>query len=201
LSRGQTRRTRWRITHVLRGDEQQVLPVDATWKALLVHGEAEAHMRIGMTGHQNIPPQALEYVTRGINSVLDHVTSDLVGVSSLAAGADQLFASGVIERGGRLEIIVPCKGYEGTFSRAEDLKNFYALLESASAIETLSFAEPSEDAYLAAGWRVVDLSEMVLAVWDGQPAKGKGGTADIVEYARSRGMQIEIVWPVGTVRT
>jgi hypothetical protein len=153
-----------------------------------------------MTGHQDIPPPAREYVTRGINRVLDEVTDELVGVSSLAAGADQLFAIGVVERGGRLEVVLPCQGYENTFSRSADLKDFHALLETAATIETLSFAAPSEEAYLAAGCRVVDLSEMVVAVWDGQPAKGKGGTADIVAYARSRGLQLEIIWPAGTVR-
>jgi hypothetical protein len=157
-------------------------------------------MRIGVTGHQNIPRQALECVTRGIDRALDAVKDDLVGVSSLAAGADQLFATGVVERGGRLEIVLPCNGYEKTFSQSEDLRNFHSLLGRAATIETLNFEDPSEDAYLAAGYRVVELSEMLLAVWDGQPARGKGGTADIVDYARSQGLRLEIIWPAGIVR-
>jgi len=36
-----------------------------------------------------------------------------------------------------------------------------------------------EDAYMAAGRRVVDLSDVMIAVWNAKPAKGKGGTADI----------------------
>ena len=157
-------------------------------------------MRIAVTGHQDIPPQALEYVRRGINGALDEVKDDLVGISSLAAGADQLFGSLVVERGGRLKVVLPCKGYEKTFSHSEDLKTFHALLERAATVETLSFEEPSDEAYLAAGCRVVDLSEMLLAVWDGQPAKGKGGTADVVGYARSRATRVEIVWPKGIKR-
>jgi hypothetical protein len=157
-------------------------------------------MRIGVTGHQDIPRQALAYVTRGINRALDDVKDDLVGISSLAAGADQLFAAGVVERGGRLEVVLPCKRCEKTFSHSEDLRNFHSLLERAATVETLSFEDASEDAYLAAGHRVVELSEMLLAVWDGQPAKGKGGTADIVDYARRQGVPLEIVWPEGTVR-
>ena len=157
-------------------------------------------MRVGLTGHQDIPPQALEYVARGINSVLDDLKGDLIGISSLAAGADQLFASLVLEHGGRLEIVIPCRRYEKSFSRPEDLTNFQDLLERAASVETLSFDEPSEEAYLAAGCRVVDLSDVVLAIWDGQPAKGKGGTGDIVEYARSRATRLEIVWPKGITR-
>ena len=157
-------------------------------------------MRIGVTGHQDIPAEALEYVIKGINGALDGAKDGLVGVSSLAVGADQFFASLVLERGGRLEVILPSNGYEKTFSRSEDLTRFHSLLERATTIETLSFTEPSEEAYLAAGCRVVVLSEVLLTIWDGEPAKGKGGTADIVQYAKSRGARLEVVWPVGTVR-
>lgn len=157
-------------------------------------------MRIGLTGHQNIPSQALEYVTRGINEVLDRVKDELVGVSSLAAGADQLFASIVLERGGSLQLVIPCRRYEKTFLHPEDFTNFRTLLERAVSVETLSFEEPSEEAYLAAGCRVVDSSDVLLAIWDGQPARGKGGTGDIVEYARRRGTRLEIVWPKGITR-
>jgi hypothetical protein len=157
-------------------------------------------MRIGVTGHQDIPLQAREYVTRGTNRILEGLNQELVGISSLAAGGDQVFASIVLERGGRLEVVLPCIGYETTFSRPEDLRQFHALLERAATVETLSFDAPSDEAYLAAGCRVVDLSELLLAIWDGQAAKGKGGTADIVEYARRRGTRLEIVWPKGITR-
>ena len=157
-------------------------------------------MRIGVTGHQLLPPQALEYITQGISGVLDGVREDLVGISSLAIGADQLFASLVLQRGGRLEIVLPSQGYEKTFSTPEDLKNFHALLARAAKVETLSFEEPSDEAYLRAGSRVVDLSQVLVAIWDGQPAKSKGGTADIVEYAKSRGKRLQLVWPAGIAR-
>jgi hypothetical protein len=58
-----------------------------------------------------------------------------------------------------------------------------------------------EDAYLAAGQRVVELSDIVLAVWNGKPAKGKGGTADVVAYAIRRGMPLIHINPISrTVR-
>jgi hypothetical protein len=157
-------------------------------------------MKIGITGHQDIPAEALEYITHGINEVLDGVKDGLIGVSSLAVGADQMFASLVLDRGGRLEIVLPSSGYETTFPNSEDLRRFHSLLARASTVETLSFAEPCEEAYLAAGCRVADLSEVLLAVWDGEPAKGKGGTGDIVEYAKRRGVQVKVVWPAGIAR-
>ena len=38
--------------------------------------------------------------------------------------------------------------------------------------------------YLAAGCRVAALADLLLAVWDGEPARGRGGTADVVAFAR-----------------
>lgn len=176
------------------------MQVDTTGEALLVHGQARAYMRIGVTGHQDIPTEALEHVTRGISGVLDGIKDGLVGVSSLAVGADQIFASLVLERGGRLEVVLPSNSYEKTFSRSEDLSRFHSLLARATTVEKLSFAEPSDEAYLAAGIRVVDSSDVLLAIWDGEPAKGKGGTADIVEYAKGRGGRLEVIWPSGVAR-
>jgi hypothetical protein len=37
-------------------------------------------------------------------------------------------------------------------------------------------------------------SHMLVAIWDGWPANGRGGTAEIVEWARSLGKPICHVW-------
>jgi hypothetical protein len=121
------------------------------------------------------------------------------GVSALAVGADQLFAGSVLRHGGRLHVIVPSHGYETTF-RGPDRDRYLEFLANAHEVETLEYPEPSEDAFLAAGIRVVDLSDLLLAVWDGQRAQGRGGTGDVVSYATKLGRKIEIIWPEGLAR-
>lgn len=153
--------------------------------------------RIGVSGHQNIPRDALDFIRVGIEKVvLDH-RKDLIGISALAAGADQLFADIVLRFGGSLHVVIPCRGYEKTFSEENDLCQFNDLLNRAETVEILNQAGPSEDAYLDAGHRVVDLSKLLVAVWDGGPARGKGGTADIVRYAKESGIEVQVVWPSG----
>jgi hypothetical protein len=39
---------------------------------------------------------------------------------------------------------------------------------------------------------VVDSSDVVIAIWDGEPGNGRGGTAEIYDYARRRG--VPVVW-------
>lgn len=45
---------------------------------------------------------------------------------------------------------------------------------------------------------MISMASELLAVWDGQPARGYGGTADVVAHARDRG--VRRVWPEGAIR-
>jgi hypothetical protein len=51
----------------------------------------------------------------------------------------------------------------------------------------LPFDDCSEDAYLAAGHWIVDHSNIMILVWNGYSAAGRGGAADVASYARSAG--------------
>ena len=156
-------------------------------------------MNVGITGHQNIPEPGRTAILASIRRILE-ATNPVTGITCLADGADQMFARLVLEQGGRLHVIVPCHGYEQSFGTSDAVDGFKTLLARAAEVETLPYPTPSDDAYLAAGHSVVDMSEMLLAVWDGQPAAGKGGTADIVSYARSKNLPVLVVWPTGLRR-
>jgi hypothetical protein len=156
-------------------------------------------MTVGVTGHQNLPRSAIAKITAGIRGELTDVP-DLHGVCALAAGADQLFAQLVIQQGGRLHVIIPCGGYEKTFGTEDERVTFLTLLEQAGEVEEMDFPRPSEAAFFAAGRRVVDTSDRVIAVWDGKPARGLGGTADVVAYARQHQKPTIVIWPDDAVR-
>jgi hypothetical protein len=139
-------------------------------------------MRIGVTGHQRLDdPTAWQWVEQVVARELDAAPKPLVVVTSLAIGADQLVARLALDRGGGVHAVLPFAGIERTFSE-QDL-SAYRDLVSRAFVEILRTPGDDEDAFLAAGQRVADLSESMLAIWDGKPARGKGGTADIVAYA------------------
>ncbi|MDQ2881440.1 MAG: hypothetical protein M3Y48_09440 [Actinomycetota bacterium] len=155
--------------------------------------------RLGVSGHRVLPSVALGSIIAGLREALVEAGAGLTGVTSLAAGSDQLFAIEVLAAGGHLHVVLPCQAYEETL-KADDRTTYRHLLGQALTIETMPFEEPSEGAYFAAGCRVVDLCQRLLAVWDGQPARGLGGTADIVNYAREQGREVQVIWPAGTRR-
>jgi hypothetical protein len=155
---------------------------------------------IGITGHQEIPDAALDFIEQNLKSALRPFAANFVGISSLAAGADQMFAKCVLLAGAPLRVVLPCERYEDTFADESDRLRFTSLLRGASEIETLAYDEPSEAAYLEAGKRIADLAAMVIAIWDGEEAKGTGGTGDIVRYARQHRKKVIVIWPEGLRR-
>jgi hypothetical protein len=140
-------------------------------------------MRIGITGHRELAQP--DWVKQQIRDILAAQTvplADIIGVTSLAIGADQLFAQAVIEGGGQLHAILPMPDYARTFSTAE-LPEYERLLALASIVDVLPALSTDEDSFFEAGKQVVDRSEFTIAVWNGKPAAGPGGTGDVVEYA------------------
>jgi hypothetical protein len=111
------------------------------------------------------------------------------------------FAKLIVDIGAELHVVIPCEGYEATFKNKQALIQYRDLLQQANSVEVLGHQSPSEPAFLNAGHRVVDLSDIVIAVWDGREARGTGGTADIVRYAKERGKEVLLVWPSGVSRS
>ncbi|MEV6495449.1 hypothetical protein AB0M20_43550 [Actinoplanes sp. NPDC051633] len=151
--------------------------------------------RVGCTGHQGITASTRRAVSAAIAQTLADLENGLEGLSSLAEGSDQVFALAVLAAGGKLHVVIPSRGYEETFAADIPRATYRALVALAQQHTTLPFTEPGEDAYLAAGQHIVDHSDVLLAVWDGQDAAGKGGTGDVVAYAYDRGLDVRVIWP------
>lgn len=148
-------------------------------------------MKVGITGHQRLDdPTDWKWVEQELNIVLEELAAPVVGITSLAIGADQLFARAVLNHGGVLEVIVPFEGYERIFEDEAAKREYDRLLRSARRVEVLKRSGTDEEAYFAAGRLLADRSDIVIAVWNGKPAKGLGGTADIVGYARAHGKNV-----------
>ncbi len=155
--------------------------------------------RLGVTGHRVIPAEAYGHVLDGLSGALRPHRRPLEVLSSLAIGADQIFAELALDHGARLTAVLPAADYETTFAPAE-LARFHCLLGRAHARVVLDYAEVCDEAYYAAGTYIADHCDLVLAVWDGCPARGPGGTADVVHYAREVGRPVSVIWKPGVVR-
>lgn len=154
--------------------------------------------QLAITGHRGLSAELEAEIDRMIRAaVAGH--GDVVGVSCLADGADAVFAQAVLDAGGSLVAVLPASGYRE--SLPEDYRPVYdRLLARAGKVVQLPYGTPDPHAYMEAGKRMVDEAEELLAVWDGQPGRGPGGTADVVAYARSRDVPVTVLWPEGAIR-
>ena len=142
-------------------------------------------MKIGITGHQKIEdPKNWNWVKLEFNKIFAQSPKPFTGVTSLAIGADQLFAETALEYGGSLTVIIPFNGYEFKFSEGEDRQKYHCILDKATTVNILPRMASDEESYFEAGKKVVDLVDFLVAVWDGKPSRGLGGTADVVKYAK-----------------
>lgn len=157
-------------------------------------------MRIAVTGHRGLPPETMHLVDQALRAELAQLDArQLVGISCLADGADQLFARAVLDAGGRLEVIIPAEQYRAGLP-AEALADYDTLLGAASEVVRLPWVESTSEAHMDASRTMLGQADRLLAVWDGLPARGYGGTADVVDLARQQGIPVMIIWPRGAVR-
>ncbi|RNL87017.1 hypothetical protein [Halostreptopolyspora alba] len=155
--------------------------------------------RIAITGHRELTADVGRAVEEGIRARLSPLGSALVGMSCLADGADTIFARLVVDAGARLEVVVPALRYRDGLPRSHHA-TYDELLSKAALVHRLPHVESTPESHMEAGQHMVRRCDELIAVWDGQPARGHGGTADIVHLARENGRPVTVVWPEGAQR-
>ena len=114
-------------------------------------------------------------------------------VSPLADGTDQMAAEAALARGWGLQAVLPFDRftYFRDFPDAPQRDKFEALLDKAECVLELP-GDPDDrlDAYVMAGRATVAHCDLLIAVWDGLPPRGRGGTGEIVDLAVARGTPI-----------
>ena len=151
---------------------------------------APHNFTVGVTGHR---PNRLAVGEATVTARLVHVLRAIrigcgghrrVAVSSLAEGSDRLFAEVALRLGYQLDVLLPflSADYETTFSDATTTPVYRALLGRAKTIRELPGSlTDSKAAYEAVGRATVAASDVLVAIWDGKPAAGRGGTPEIIE--------------------
>jgi hypothetical protein len=114
-------------------------------------------------------------------------------VSPIADGADQIAAQIALELGWELQAILPFERSTYRASLANDgaRAQFDALLARATCVlELPGDAAHSLEAYVMTGRGTVAHCDLLIAVWDGRPPRGRGGTGEVVQFALTRGTAI-----------
>jgi hypothetical protein len=154
---------------------------------------------LGATGHRNIDTEDEKLIAVLRKQCRDlrkrYKCSPFLILSALAEGADRLIAEIAMEElSADLIAILPMpeEDYEKDFASEESKTQFRDLLDRALYIriaplpaEDASWkagGEPRNEQYARAGAIIADHAQIFFAIWDDEPARGTGGTAQQVEW-------------------
>jgi len=169
-------------------------------------------LSVGITGHriEALPTEAVETIVDRIAATLAQFKASaldlyekerslfadapprLLFVSPLADGSDQIAAELALDLGFELQAVLPFdrETYRTTLHNS-GLKRFDELSCRASCVLELPGELDGElKAFVMAGRGTVAHCDVLLAVWDGRPPRGRGGTGEVVHIAITRGRAI-----------
>jgi hypothetical protein len=152
---------------------------------------------IGAIGHRFLAQ--VDRVVEGIDRALDTLAQSFpnrswIALSMMAEGADQLIVERMLlkDPNVRLMILLPFARdqYLLNFDSDSSKRTFTQMLRRADDIIQLPTKGTLEAAFLKAGKYILQHSDVLISVWDGETAQGTGGTGEIIDYARGKKMPI-----------
>lgn len=172
---------------------------------------------LGVTGHRRLAH--VDILRKTVKAVLNEIVIEfskiqesdiaLCVLSPLAEGADRLVAEEVLaySEDSTLRVVLPLEfsEYMKDFATNKSKEEFNRLLRHSQTSFSLREKPIAEEypvglqgnariqAYENVGKYVVDQSDVLIALWDGKEPKGKGGTAQVVQYAREKKSLIFII--------
>ena len=119
-------------------------------------------------------------------------SAELRFVSPVADGADQIAAEVALELGGSFRPCFPSSAR--TTARPSPTRRAGALRRvarrAACVLELPGDPADVVDAYVMTGRATVAHCDILIAVWDGLPPRGRGGTGEVVQLAMTRGTAV-----------
>lgn len=161
-------------------------------------------MQIAITGHRQL--SELDPLKSGLHLIFRHLrrllpSQDWIFYSQLAEGADRLVFQQAVEfarqnPGLSIRLIaqlpLPVPAFLEDFQTTESKEEFTRLLGIADRVILPIQQLDRPYCYREANLRCLEDAALLIALWDGLPARGIGGTAEMVQMVRSR--SIPLAW-------
>ncbi len=154
----------------------------------LRHPSGPGLQLIGVTGHRDLDEADRPALERAVQACLSEIEALVPDgqhrlLCGLAAGADQWVAQCALDRGWSLQAILaaPVDDYAKSLPASDALRLRQQFLPRCQEISILADSPGGDSGYVAVAHALARQASALIALWDGRPSRGPGGTADTVE--------------------
>lgn len=139
---------------------------------------------VGFAGHRRLenPAAAKAVIRKELEDLAATVNGEVIGVASAAAGADLLFLEACGEAGLRTIVLLPFdrERFRQDFDDPAEWQRACGLMDAALWCEVAPGNEQAPEAYHVVAREMLEVSDRLIFLWDGEKARGLGGTAETV---------------------
>ena len=152
---------------------------------------------VGFAGHRKLvdPLAAKAAISRELEVIRGTVEGELVGISSAAAGADLLFLDACRESGVKTVVLLPFskERFAMDFEDPEEWEHACRCMDSAWWCEVCPGGEDAPAAYHVVARQSLEVADRMVFLWDGQSARGTGGTEESVRESLARKIPSRVI--------
>ncbi|KIE25930.1 hypothetical protein LK08_15995 [Streptomyces sp. MUSC 125] len=153
---------------------------------------------IAVVGHSDLTVPTLALLEEELRCRLaEFAQAGMAGLVRAGKGIPVAFGRAARTAGLALVTVLPSRGGMPAQLAEPDRGAAGELLMLSQMVRLMDYDPAIRSACVGADERLLRSCAHVLAVWDGSPSNGRDATAHLVAYARSHGVDVEVLWPRG----
>ncbi|WP_405927350.1 hypothetical protein [Streptomyces sp. NBC_00035] len=156
---------------------------------------------IAVVGHADLAPWTLALLEEELRARLARCAeAGRTGLVRVGQGLPVVFGRAAKHAGLAMVAVVPTLNRVPALLRGPDRLAAGELLLLSEQVRLVDYDPADRDACVRADERLLRACARVVAIWDGTAFNGHDTTAHLVAYARSHGIDVEVLWPDGAER-
>ncbi|RRQ82440.1 hypothetical protein [Streptomyces griseofuscus] len=153
---------------------------------------------IAVVGHPDLTVPTLALLEEELSSRLaDRARTGRAGLVRAGKGLPVVFGRAARTAGLALVTVLPTLSGVPAHVAEPDRKAAGELLLLSQMVRLVEYDPGDRASCISADEALARSCARVLAIWDGSPSNGRDATAHLVAYARSHGVDVEVLWPRG----
>ncbi|MER6328720.1 hypothetical protein ACF09H_33440 [Streptomyces sp. NPDC014983] len=153
---------------------------------------------IAVVGHPDLTVPTLALLEEELRTRLaDRARTGRAGLVRAGKGLPVAFGRAARKAGLALVTVLPSLSGVPAYVAEPDRKAAGELLLLSQMVRLVEYDPGDRASCITADEALVRSCARLLAVWDGSPSNGRDATAHLVAYARSHGVDVEVLWPRG----